>query len=190
MVNYNSYSDNDLLRLLKASDHDAYTEIYDRFNGLLYIFAYKRLRNREEAKDSIHELFLKLWAERENISPAVNLPAYLYIALRNRIFNIIAHQKIATRYIDSFQNYVDHLQSTNTTDHLIRHNELASFIEHEIAALHPRMRMVFELSRKTNLSRKEIAMQLDISEETVKSHMHGALKILRLKLGSLFFLAL
>ena len=45
------------------------------------------------------------------------------------------------------------------------------------------MRQVFELSRKTNYSRREIAEQLGLSEETVKSHLHHALRLLRGKLG-------
>jgi RNA polymerase sigma factor (sigma-70 family) len=65
---------------------------------------------------------------------------------------------------------------------------LHQFIEKQIAELPPKTRLVFEMSRKTNLSRKEIAEELQISEETVKSHMHGALKALRVKLGALFFL--
>lgn len=185
---YNKYSDNDLLLFLKSGDHAAYAEIYDRYHGPLYVFAYKRLKNREEAKDGIHELFLKLWSDRENLSESINLPAFLYTALRNRIINIITRQKIAVKYIDSFISYADQLQRNDTTDHLIRHNELAAFIENEIASLHPRMRIVFEMSRKTHLTRREIAEQLAISEETVKSHMHGALKILKMKLGALFYL--
>jgi len=187
MTAYGSFSDTELTDLLKLGDHAAFTEIYDRYNGLLYVFAYKRLRSREEAKDLIHELFLTLWTNRENLFFTVSMPAYLYSSVRNRIINFITHQKIADRYIDSFQHYLDNTPS-NTTDHLVRHNELNAFIEEEIAALTPRMRQVFELSRKTNLTRKEIAEQLGISEETVKSQMHSALKILKVKLGPLFYL--
>jgi RNA polymerase sigma-70 factor (family 1) len=180
-------SDNELLSLLRDGDHNAFTEIYDRYNGLLYVFAYKRLRDREEAKDIIHELFLSLWTNHQNLTLTTGLPGYLYTAVRNRIINTITHQKIATRYIDSFQHYLDG-NKNNNTDHLVRHKELAEFIEKEIEELPPKTRRVFELSRKTNLSRKEIATELQISEETVKSHMHSALKTLRVKLGSLFFL--
>ncbi|NOW94989.1 RNA polymerase sigma factor [Mucilaginibacter sp. SG564] len=187
MVIANKLSDNDLLAQVKLGDKAAFTEIYDRYNGLLYLFALKRIHDREEAKDLIHELFLKLWTDHQLINDTINLRAYLYTSLKNRIINSFTRQRVESRYIDSFQHYLDTVDS-GTTDHLVRHNDLLAFIESEIANLHPRTRLVFELSRKTNLSRKEIAQKLDISEETVKSHMHNALKILKVKLGPLFFL--
>jgi RNA polymerase sigma factor (sigma-70 family) len=122
----NQLPDNELLSLLSQGNARAYTEIYDRYNGLLYVFAYKRLNDREEAKDIIHELFLSLWTNRENLPRTTNLPAYLYTAVRNRIINTVTHQKIANRYIDSFQTYIQ--SSNNNTDHLVRHNELHQFI--------------------------------------------------------------
>ncbi len=182
----NTLPDNELLSLLIEGNRDAFTEIYDRYNGLLYLFAYNRLRDREEAKDIIHELFLSVWTKHKDLQLTANLAAYLYTAVKNRIINNITRQKIATRYIDSFQHYID--KGINNTDHLVRHNELLRFIEKEIAELSPKTRLVFEMSRKTNLTRKEIAGELQISEETVKSHMHIALRALRLKLGAFFFL--
>ncbi len=182
----NTLPDSELLSLLRGGNRDAFTEIYDRYNGVLYLFAYNRLRDREEAKDIIHELFLSVWTKHKDLHLTINLSAYLYTAVKNRIINNITRQKVAARYIDSFQYYMDSV--VNNTDHLVRHNDLVRFIEKEIAELPPKTRLVFELSRKTNLTRKEIAGELEISEETVKSHMHVALKALRLKLGSFFFL--
>ena len=64
MSKYAAHTDAALLPLLQEGDREAYTEIYNRYHGLLYVFAYNRLKNREEAKDIIHELFLKLWLDR------------------------------------------------------------------------------------------------------------------------------
>src|ERR1700712_1843091 len=116
MIDYSAHTDAKLADLLRAGDHRAYTEIYDRYNGLLYVFAYKRLRDREEAKDIIHELFLAIWTNHESLELNQSLAAYLYSSVRNRIINIVVHQKIAKRYIDSFQYYIE-----NNTDHLVRH---------------------------------------------------------------------
>ena len=48
------------------------------------------------------------------------------------------------------------------------------------------MRAVFELSRKQDLSYKEIADQLHISDKTVKKQVNNALHILREKLDTVF----
>jgi DNA-directed RNA polymerase specialized sigma24 family protein len=45
------------------------------------------------------------------------------------------------------------------------------------------MRKSFELSRKENLSVKEIAEQMELSEQTVKNNLSMALQRLRLKLN-------
>ncbi|SEL73930.1 RNA polymerase sigma factor [Parapedobacter koreensis] len=187
MAAYSNYTDEALVPLLQKGDKAAYTEIYNRYHGLLYIFAYKRLTDREEAKDIIHELFLKLWTDRDRLEITGHLSAYLYAAARNRIINSIAHQQVATRYIDSFLSYIEQVDH-QSADHLVRNNDLQAFIQKEINSLQPRMREVFELSRNTNLSRKEIAEKLGISEETVKSHMHNALKLLKARLGDLFLM--
>jgi RNA polymerase sigma-70 factor (ECF subfamily) len=57
-------------------------------------------------------------------------------------------------------------------------------IESEISALPPKMREVFELSRKLNYTHREIAIQLNLSEQSVRSHVKGALRILRTKFST------
>jgi len=64
--------------------------------------------------------------------------------------------------------------------------------EKELALLPPKMREVFELSRKSYLTHREIAEKMEISDHTVKKQINNALKILRLRIGIflLFFLVL
>lgn len=185
---YIKLSDNELVGLLKSGDRAAFTEIFNRYQALLYIFAYKKVGDREEAKDLIHELFLTFWEKRALLNICGGLPAYLFTILKNRIFDLYKHKKVSQRYLESFQTYL--YTEQNATDYLVRHNELSSLIEKEIASLPHKMREVFELSRKTNLSRKEIAGQLNLSEQTVKSHMHHALKILKTRLGPMVIFVL
>jgi len=186
MSAYSTYTDMQLVALLKQGDQSAFTDIYNRYDRLLYLFAFKRLGEREEVKDIIHEIFLSLWINHEHIELSYSLSTYLHSAVRNKIVDVIAHKQVSARYIESFNLYKD--SGHNSTDHLVRHNELNAIIEKEIGALPKKMRQVFDLSRKTNMSRKEIAEELGLSEETVKSHMHHALKMLKNKLGALFYI--
>lgn len=181
MLAYSAYSDQELTALLKQGDHAAFTEIFERYNSLLYIHAFKKLRNREEAKDVVQDTLSALWYKHEALDAANNLGGYLYTALRNKIFDLVAHQQVSHKHIASLQEYLN--KGNVFTDHLIREKQLAAIIEREIAALPPRMREVFELSRKENLTHKQIAERMAISEETVKDQVKKALKILKPKIG-------
>lgn len=184
--NHESTSDTELIDLLKSGSRLAYTEIYNRYKIVLHTHAYKWMRDREEAKDIIHELFAFLWDKRADIQFNTNLSGYLYVSLRNKIFNRVSRKKIESEYITSLQGFID--RGNCITDHLVREKQLSNLIEKEIAELPHKMREVFELSRKSNLSHKEIAEQLGLSDQTVRKHIQHALKILRTKLGLYLFL--
>lgn len=183
MITYKSLADADLFLLLCDDDHKAYAEIYDRYSGVLYVHAYKRIRNREEARDLIHELFTVLWSKRRDINLKTELSSYLYRAVRNRIIDMVNHSKLQHNYLRSFEGYIHN--QTNITDHSVRHKELNMLIEKEVALLPDKMKLVFNMSRNEHLSHKEISEELEISELTVRKQINNALKVLRPKLSKL-----
>jgi RNA polymerase sigma-70 factor (family 1) len=183
---YSSFTDLELTNLLKSGDRTAFLEIYNRFQGLLYIYACKIIKDEEDAEDIVQEVFLYLWDKRSTIILKSSISSYLYSAVRFKFFNLLDRKKIRTDYKISFQQFLD--QGEYVTDNYIREKEFSQLIEKEIAALPDKMREIFELSRKHHLSRKEIAEQLNLSEKTVKNQINNALKILRGKLGIVVFL--
>ena len=183
---YNSLSDLELVDLLKSGNPDAFAEIYERYFGPLYLHAYKRIKDKDEARDVVQELFSHLWSKRDTLEPRTSFSNYLYTWVRNSILNIIAHKLVEEKYLSSLPVLSDDTESL--TDHRVRERQLAAIIEKEIEALPPRMKAVFELSRKSNLSYKEIAEKLDLTEQSVRSHVKNALKILRMRLGVLIYL--
>lgn len=178
---YSSYTDQELIVLLKQGDHAAFTEVFDRYNSLLYIHAFKKLRNSEEAKDMVQDTLSVLWYKRETLDAGNNLGGYLYTALRNKIFDFLSHQQVSHKHLVSLQEFLN--KGNVFTDHLIRKKQLTAIIEKEIAALPPRMREVFELSRKAHMTHKQIAEKMAISEETVKDQVKKALKVLKPRIG-------
>ncbi len=186
MPDINVLTDNVLSEQLRSGSHDAYNEIYQRYFGLLFINACKRVTDREEARDLVQETFTNLWYKRENLNPEMGIASYLYASLRNRIINQFARQQVSSKYITSFRLFYE--SDACETDHKIREKQLAALIEKEIDALPPRMREVFLLSRRAHLSHREIAEQLDISEQTVKTQIKHTLRILRTRLGLVLFI--
>ena len=188
MADSGLYTDQDLAERLKAGDHSAFTEIYNRYKFVLHNHAWNKIRNMDEANDAVQEVFSTLWLKRESINIGSNLSGYLYTSVRNHLLNTIVRKEVRTRYINSIQQFTN--EGGIRTDHLVRENMLKAAIEKEIAVLPPRMREVFELSRRRHLSHKEIAVLMNTSEQTVKKQMTKALKILRSKLSFVAYLYL
>jgi RNA polymerase sigma-70 factor (ECF subfamily) len=186
MPRYSQLTDQQLASLLKDDNEDAYKEIYNRFAGVLYGHAYAKLQDREEAKDQVQELFMMLWSRRDQIEADNNLSGYLYRSLQNRILNLIAHNRVASQYVDTQKDLPD--ANPIIADHLVMENELKAHIEKEVARLPEKMREIFILSRNLHLSNTEIAEKLDVSEKTVRNQLYNALKILRGKLKAVILL--
>jgi len=188
MPDYRKLTDPELILLLKEGDQMAYTQIYDRYQTLLFLHAIKKVREEEDAKDMVQEIFTDLWTRKKELSLQGTLSAYLYTCVRNKFVNLLQHKEVRMRFSASFQSFID--ESTGGSDLLIREKQLAYLIEKEISALPDKMQKIFVLSRREHKSYKEIAAELNISEETVRKQVKNALKILRVKLGTVFLFAL
>lgn len=180
-MDYSGLSDNELCSLLSSGDSNAYTEIYNRYKQVLYLHAYRKLDNREEARDLVQELFATLWISRTSIVFSSTLAGYLFSSVRNRVINIFLHRNVELKYTRSLEDFMN--KGVYTTDHLIREKELAAQINKEIDRLPPKMKEIFQLSRESNLSHRKIAEKLDLSEQTVRTQVRNALRILRIKVG-------
>ncbi|WP_442591263.1 RNA polymerase sigma factor [Pedobacter sp. AW31-3R] len=180
---YEKLTDDDLVFRLKNDDHLAFTEIFNRYSQLLYAHAYNKLRVESDVRDALQEMFMKFWDKRSSLEEGNNLSGYLFIALRNTIFNLIRNQARVNDYAVKFTK--TNADSGIYADTLIREKQFSAMIEAEIGRLPPRMRAVFELRRKENLSNREVAARLGITESTSADQMKKAVRILRNKIGLL-----
>jgi len=174
---YSSYSDNQLISLLKSDDCAAFNAIYDRYSKLLYLFIHSKLDAAEISKDVLQELFISLWEKRHSMVLKESLKAYLYQVARHKIIDI--YRKNAT-YRKYLQQLIEHFDAqphsiTDTVDNKARTQELFEAINH----LPERMKEIFMLSRFENLSVEQISTHLGLSQQTVKNQITKALKILR-----------
>ena len=183
-----AFPDDDLLELFRQNNVQAYEEIYRRYWSLLYISCCKILKDEDEAKDIVQEVFLSLLNKKLILEIKVSLSNYLYSSVRYKVLDRIKHSKIKDNYFISLSNYAG--SGNNLTDGKLIEKEFIHQMEQAIQFLPPKMRVVFELSRDQNLSHKEIARLLDISDKTVKKQINNALRILKIKLVTLFLICL
>lgn len=174
-------NDEVLLELFRQGNTHAFEELYKRFWGVLYLQAYRILEQEQDAQDIVQEVFTTLWTKAAGISLSGSLAAYLYVATRNRVLNLLASKRTYQGHLSSLKHFIS--GADNTSLQYITEKEITARIEREIHALPVKMREVFELSRKTALTHKEIAHKLQLSQETVKKQISNAIRTLRHKMA-------
>jgi RNA polymerase sigma-70 factor (ECF subfamily) len=178
---FNEMSDEALLEQFQQGHKPAFEELYKRFWGGLYLHACRMLQQEQDAQDVVQEVFTAIYTKAGSIVLSGTLAAYLYTAVRNRVLNLIAHKRTYRYHLDSLQQFIS--GADHSLLHGVTEKEMTAYIEKEIAKLPARMREVFELSRKTSLSHREIAARLQLSQETVKKQISNALRTLRHKMS-------
>lgn len=185
MNEYCSLIDDQLVNLVKSGDERAFAEIYDRYWNLMFHHILKMTGDKDETQDLVQEVFTNFWLQVEHIEPGANISGYLYVSARNKVINLVRHDKIKKNYLSSLSTFYTNHQHTVLEQ--ISAKDLSIAIEKEIQNLPDKMREVFELSRKHYLPHKEIAKKLNISDKTVKKQIQNAIKTLRLRLNMNIF---
>jgi DNA-directed RNA polymerase specialized sigma24 family protein len=58
-----------------------------------FSFAYKRLKNKDESKDAVQDVFINLWKRRSTLQLTASLRTYLFTAVRYELLKKIAQSK-------------------------------------------------------------------------------------------------
>ncbi|MBB5621061.1 RNA polymerase sigma-70 factor (ECF subfamily) [Pedobacter cryoconitis] len=177
MAIYTQLDDFALIELLKGDDESAFAEIYSRYAENMAGFACSKLYSLEDARDLIHDLFVKLWENRKQLAISSNLKTYLYLLVRHRIIDKIRKNITREEYADGLKylRYAYH----NSIEQKIYLKELEDTIEKSLNELSPRVKEIYQMSRVEELSIKEIAEKLGLAEQTVKNQLSTALKHLQ-----------
>ncbi|RZK79529.1 MAG: RNA polymerase sigma-70 factor [Pedobacter sp.] len=181
----NISEDNHLFSLLCEGSKEAFDQIYNLYWKRLLVYVTNAIKDKEAAQDIVQEIFISLWLRRETIPHSGTLAGYLYTAARYKGISYIQANLKESKHADALIAYFSERQDSLNEDFAAK--ELQLIFDKGIENLPPKMREVFVLSRKENLSYKEISQKLNISDKTVKKQISNALKHFKLILNESYF---
>ncbi|MCW3786422.1 sigma-70 family RNA polymerase sigma factor [Plebeiibacterium sediminum] len=158
---------------IRSSAQKIYSEMYIT----LKYFAIRILKSEEIAEDVIQDMWLKIWTKKPSFENKPQLKSYLYQALRNTALNHIRQSNTQNLFID--QVLISELEE-NMYDEMIEFETLA-LINNALDQLSNSAKRVYE-EKLNGKKYKEIAKDLDISINTVKTHITNSNQFLRKKL--------
>ncbi|MET3880166.1 RNA polymerase sigma-70 factor (family 1) [Chitinophaga sp. OAE865] len=176
MISGNSYSDQELISLLKRGDVTAFDLLYTRHWPGMYQAAFYLLRDQDACMDIIQDIFAWLWEKREQLDIQA-VPSYLRSAVRFKVANYIRSGKVREEFYAALAGLS--LPETPGPQDFMELNDLKSIIGQVISNLPEKCREIFLLSRDGQLTNQQIADLLNISIKTVEAQKTIALKRIR-----------
>ena len=170
-----------LARRVTEGDEAAFERIFRTYYARLVSFAYAKVDSLALAEEMVQEVFLQIWARREQWTVERSLAAYLFRAVRNRVLNARRSLRLETSYATAAACEIE-VETPERSDDRLDDAEIGAALAHALALLPDRPRQVFLLSRRQGLSYAEIAEVLGIAMKTVEMHMGRALAQLRISL--------
>lgn len=164
----------DLLRQLRQGNVDAYLQLYDKYNTLVYGWVLRFVKVPAYTEDIVQDVFLKIWEIRSQLNPEQSFPAYLYKISRNKTFTFL--KKNASDEKTRLQIMQRLSEMVESPYHQALWNQYQQILDMAVKQLPYQRQRVFKLCRQEGKSYEEAAAELGISRNTVKEHMVAALK--------------
>jgi RNA polymerase sigma-70 factor (family 1) len=165
------------IREFQTGNHEAFAICFDRYYARLCYFARGFLPGSPMvAADLVQDAFERLWERRADFSHEAAIRSFLYVTVKNAFLDLQRHERVVRKY-----------EATHNEEEAITENALERMITAEVLAdvhlalqkLPQGCRSVLNLGYFQGLRNEEIARELHVSVNTVKSQKMRAIKLLK-----------
>lgn len=161
---------------MQQGDKCAFEYFFKTYVDMLYAYAMGFCRDEDVAEDLVQEAFVRFWTMREKLSYTESIYGYLQRTVRNICINRKERERVEEKYRCEVLNTGEEEFDWNDDDAL---EELRQQLLAAIDRLPEKCREIFVLSCVEGLKYQEVADQLDISINTVKTQVRFGYKKLR-----------
>lgn len=176
-----------LIAELKRGSKEAFDRIYKLYAGRLLAYCVHYTKSREDAEEIVQDVFVALWNSRETIRQEDTLHSLLFTISKHRVINVYRSTLNSPVYED-YVDYQNELSAGEDCDR-VEYEQYVKIVKDAIRRLPSTQQRVITLSRFSQLSNKEIAERLSLSEQTVKNQLSVGLKTLRELLAKVLVLS-
>ena len=186
-------SDEDLCRRIAQQDAGAFELLVERYQERAYRIAWSVVRDREDAKDCSQEAFIRLHESAGSFAGQAKFSTWFYRILVNCCLDHQRKRRGWRRLVgwggskDDERDAGDPVERLaapfiDPTDAMVAGHRMSRLWE-AVEDLSPQQRTAVLLQCREELSTKEIAVVLQLSEATVRVHLHRAYSALKRRVG-------
>ena len=167
-----------VIRRLNAGDRQCFEACYRFYYKGLCSFA-SRWVSLPVAEDIVQDTMLYIWENRDRLMEELSLKGLLFMIVRNKAFDRIAHRQVRQRVHQQLsERFAERFESPD----FYLGSELSRLYDEALARLPEQTRRIFIMSRYENKPHKEIAETLGMTTKGVEYHISQSLKKLHANL--------
>ena len=163
------------LERAQAGDHEAFAELVNEHEGMVFGLAYHFFHDRDRAEEIAQDAFLQLYRNLGTIESEAHLVFWLRQVTTRRCIDQMRKTRLRAVSLD---DAIELQSPVKIADPLLDRK-----LRELVAGLPEMQRLVVTLRYQEDLDPSEICRIVQIPVNTVKSHLHRALAALRRKLG-------
>ncbi len=178
--------DEALMKAYQQGDNQAFFELFARHKNSVYSYIYRYTNNSEESEEIFQEVFIKLHRASPNYEPTAKFTTWLFTIVRNLCIDAHRKRKIRKNLSLDYQSdedgrsFHDVIPSNDFgPDEKSADAEIGKILENALQQINADQREVFLMREKLGFKFEEIAQNLGVSVNTVKSRMRYALESLK-----------
>jgi len=177
--------DEELVVAAKASDRNAFAELWNRHAPGVYRLVYRVLRNREDTEDAPQESFFKAFTHIADFKGDAKFSTWMTrIAINTALGELRRRRSRPSSTItllceDDLLRYMDTPDTSVDIEKAYEVFETVRRIRQAIDRLRPDQRQLIQLKHRYDCSNKELAELAGMTVPKVKSVLHRANKSLR-----------
>lgn len=171
--------ENSHIERIAAGDRKAFEKLHKELYSRLFYYVFKLLHNKEQAEDFVQEAFVMYWQNRADFHHVLAVKTYFYLVLRNKVAAHIRDNSIHRRILEDMA-----VEEATDEQAAFWVSEICGEVQRAVATLSPQTQRVIRLSMQ-DMTVEQIAKEMNISPNTVKTLKKNAYKILRDQLGHL-----
>lgn len=179
-----SFSDEELYEQILAKDQHALEELYNKYERLVYSFAYRMMQDQQRAEDIVQDVFTKLWRDHAPFDASRGkFSSWLLTMTRNRCLDVI-RKSAKQQEVGLLDKDAERVTDTmhDAPEQAVEWQEKSDRIREALSYLKEDQRKIVELFYFHGYSQDRISKDLNIPLGTVKGRIRLALQHLRKRL--------
>lgn len=167
-----------ILAKVTEGDEEAFRLLFDTYRPNIYTTALRITSDEWIAEDIVQDTFIKVWIKRTELLSIANFEGWLYTVARNVTLNLLKKDEHYKAY--SQEEAKDALlRFYPEADYDLQDKEFKAVLKKAIDRLPPKQQLTYKLIKEEFLKRDQVALELNVSPETVKWNLEQAMKSIR-----------